>query len=178
MAGDEALDDMIRYGKVASIDLAAARCVIATGDIETQPIRWLELRAGRTRTWSPPTIGEQVLLLCPAGDVEGAIAVRGVVSDAFPPAGDSERELIEFSDGTIIAYDPEQRLFELLAGAGRLRLVATGGIDIEGRVAIKGDVSIVGKVSASDDVVAAGKSLKDHVHLQVQPGGGVSGKPQ
>lgn len=175
---DDDTHDMIRYGKVVSIDLAAARCVIETGDIETQPIKWLELRAGRTRTWSPPSIGEQVILLCPGGDIAGAIAIRGVSSDAYPPLGNNGRELIEFGDGTVIAYDPDQRLVELLAGAGRLRLVATGGISIEGPISIKGDMSIEGKATATVDFVASGKSLKDHIHLQVQPGGGVSGKPQ
>ena len=178
MAADDTLHDMIRYGKVASVDLAAGRCVVATGDIQTQPVRWIEMRAGRTRTWSPPTIGEQVVLLSPAGDIEGAIVLRGVASDAHPPAGDSVRELIEFSDGTVIAYHPESHLFELLAGDGRLRLVAKGGIEIEGSVSIKGDLSIDGRATASDDVIAAGKSLKGHIHLQVQPGSGVSGKPQ
>ncbi len=178
MAVADALDEMIRYGKVATVDLAAGLCVVSTGDIVSQPIKWLEIRAGRTRTWSPPSIGEQVVLLCPGGDIAGAIAVRGVSSDAYPPAGNSERELIEFSDGTVIAYDPTAHLFELLAGEGRLRVTATGGLSIEGRVSITGSLQVDGKISATDDVEAAGKSLTDHVHLQVQPGSGVSGKPQ
>jgi phage baseplate assembly protein V len=178
MADADAFDDMIRYGKVDSVDLAAGRCVIRVGDILTQPVKWLELRAGRTRTWSPPSTGEQVVLLCPAGDIAGAIAIRGVSSDAYRSAGDSERELIEFGDGTIIAYDPAAHLFELLAGAGRLRVAATGGLSIEGPVTITGSLAVDGKISATDDVEAAGKSLTDHVHLQVQPGSGVSGRPR
>lgn len=175
---DDDAHEMIRYGKVDALDLAAGRCVVATGDIRTQPIRWLELRAGRTRTWSPPTIGEQVILLCPAGDIVGAIAVRGVASNAFPPAGNSTRELIEFGDGTVIAYDAETHLFELLAGTGRLRIVATGGLEIEGPVSLKGNLSIEGTATASDDMVARGKSLATHTHTGVQSGAAFSGPPR
>jgi phage baseplate assembly protein V len=48
------------------------------------PIRWIERRAGRTRTWSPPSQGEQVVLLCPGGEIGAAVALRGLFSSACP----------------------------------------------------------------------------------------------
>jgi len=177
MADAETADDLIRYAKVTSVDLGAGRCVVAIGDIVSQPLKWLECRAGRTRTWSPPTVGEQVVVLSPGGDIVGAIILRGVSSDAHPPAGTTARELIEFPDGTVIAYDAESHLLEVLASTGSVRMVARD-FTLEGPVKIRGPVEVEGAITASEDVVAAGKSLKSHIHTKVQAGAAVSGPPQ
>lgn len=176
------LDELIRYGKVDTVDLAAGTLVASTGDIVTQPIRWLELRAGATRTWSPPNEGEQLVILCPSGDIEGAIALRGVTSDAHPHVGNSKRELVEFTDGTVIAYDPEAHAFELLAGTGTIRLVAET-VTIDADVTITRDLQVDGKVHADgliesdDDVKASSISLKQHKHGGVQAGAAQTGVP-
>jgi hypothetical protein len=72
------LGEMIRYGRVTAVDLAAARVMVELGDLSTTPIRWITPAAGDTRIWSPPTIGEQVIVMAPDGDIAGAIAVRGI----------------------------------------------------------------------------------------------------
>lgn len=173
------LGELIRFGAVASVDLAVGRCTIDTGDVVSGPIRWIELRAGRTRTWSPPSVGEQVLLICPEGELAAGVALRGISSDAFPPAGDAVRELVEFEDGAVIAYDPVTHALEaVLPGGATARIVAPGGVTIDADVRILGDVAIEGKVDATGDVVGQGKSLATHRHLAVQPGNGVSGTPQ
>ena len=178
------LEGLIRYAKVDSVDLGAGTLVASAGDVVTHGIRWLESRSGGTRTWSPPSVGEQIIILCPSGDIAGAIALRGVPSGARPYPGNTERELIDFADGTVIAYDPAAHLFEILAGAGQVKVIAAGGVSIEGPTSIKGDVSIEGDValqgtlSASDDVVADGKSLKSHRHPGITRGGAISDPPQ
>lgn len=166
-------DGLIRLGKVASVDLAAARCTVTIDDdAETPPLRWIETAMGATRTWNPPSEGEQVLVLCPAGEIAGAVVLRGIVSDAFPAAGNSARELIRFTDGAEIAYDPESHELEAVLPAGAtMMLVADGGITITG------DITLTGKLTASDDVIAAGKSLKTHTHGGVQSGGSTTGAP-
>jgi phage baseplate assembly protein V len=173
MDEDDALEGLIRYGQVASVDLAAGRCVVSTGDVLTQPIRWIELRAGRTRSWSPPSPGEQILLLCPGGDTAGAIALRGVSSAAHPPIGDPTRELIEFPDGAVLAYDATAHaLTAILPAAGTARIEAPGGINLVG------PLSVEGEISATGDVTGKGVSLADHVHGLVKLGTDKSGKPE
>jgi phage baseplate assembly protein V len=179
------LDRVARYGTIESVDLAAARCVVRAGDVLTHPIRWAAAAAGATRSWSPPSVGEQVLILCPGGDDAAAIALRGIGSTANPAPGDSLRELVRFSDGTILAYDPEaQRLELLVAAGGTVHLVADGGLTIDapvtinGDVTIAGDVAVTGKIDATGDVVGQGTALHTHKHTGVQTGGGVSGVPQ
>jgi hypothetical protein len=69
-------------------------------------------------------------------------------------------------------------LIAILPGGATVRIDADGGLSISGPVTVDGDIRSTGTITADTDVVGAGKSLKDHVHLSVQAGGAVSGKPQ
>lgn len=166
-------DQLIRFGTIASVDLGAARCVVTLDDDSASPpIRWIELRMGRTRTWSPPSDGEQVVLLCPAGEIGAAVALRGLASDAFGPLGDSLTEIVEFLDGARLSYDPEAHgLVIALPSGGAVRVVASGGVRIEG------DLACTGTISADGDVQTNGISLKGHHHDKVQAGAALSGGP-
>lgn len=164
--------ELLRFGTIASIDLAGARCVVQAGDVVTGPIRWAEGRAGATRTWSPPSIGEQVLLLCPEGEPAAGVAMRGIASTANPPAGDSLRELIRFQDGAVIAYDPVAHALEAILPGG-----ATAMIQADGGITLIGDVTLTGTLTASGDVIASGISLTGHAHGGVQAGGASTGAP-
>ena len=163
------IGDLLREGVV--IERIGATCRVAIGDLESGPIPWLAGRAGDAAIWSPPSVGEQVIVLSPEGDIERAIVLPGIFSDAHPAPGDDTTH-IAFADGTWIGYDP---------GAGEA-MVALGdgtGLTIApGKIRINGDVEIAGKLTATDDVVGAGKSLKDHLHTKVQAGAAISGPPQ
>ena len=57
---------MIRIGVVSDLDLqdaAAPRVKCQSGGTETDWIPWCSGRAGSTRRWSAPSVGEQVLRL-------------------------------------------------------------------------------------------------------------------
>jgi phage baseplate assembly protein V len=175
---DAELGELIRFGTIAEVDLAAARCVVTAGGVSTGPVRWLQGRAGGTRHWSPPTVGEQALLICPEGDIAGGIALLGVSCTAFPPAGDQLREILAFADGAQISYDPEAHALAAHLPAGAtVTIVADGGVAIQGDVAITGNVQVTGHVTASEDVVAGGISLKSHKHGGVQAGAAETGAP-
>lgn len=172
MSDAAGLDEMLRFGTIASVDLAAARCVVETGDVLSPPCRWIEPRAGATRTWSPPSIGEQVLLLCPGGDLAAGVALRGIYSDAMPSPGNSLRELIRYKDGAEISYDPETHALEVnLPDGANVTIVAQGGIGMIG------DLHVSGTINASIDVITNGISLKSHKHGGVQAGGAQTGEP-
>ena len=177
------LATLVRLGTVLSVDLAEARCIVRYGDpdgeddAETPPIRWLMPRAGLTRIWSPPSVGEQVLLLAPDGQLGAAIALTGIVQDSFPPLGNSKAEAIEWEDGAKITYDPKAHaLTAILPANGTALIEATGGIILRGDVTIDGDLTVQGAaqvdetLTATEDVVADGISLTGHTHGGVQPG--------
>lgn len=179
------LSELIRLGSVASVHLAAGMCTVRYGNpddeeggAETPPIRWLALRAGKTRAWSPPSVGEQAIILVPDGQLAGAIALIGIYSDAFPAPGSTLAELIEYEDGAVIGYDPEGHALTAILPAGATAEVeAPGGITLRGPVTIEGDVTLNGKMDATGDVKAGGISLKTHKHGGVQAGGAQTGAP-
>ena len=165
--------DLARFGTVASVDVDAATCRVRIGDIETGDIPWLTGRAGAARIWSPPSIGEQVLLICPEGDTAAAIALPGVYSNARPaPESGDASVSIHFEDGTRLGYDPASKALTVaIAESGTASIVATGGL------AIRGDVTVEGSITASADVRAGEISLQNHRHDEVQVGTAISGKP-
>lgn len=178
MAGRDHADEegrlvaLVRVGTVASVDLAAGRCTVDVGDVVSGPIRWLAPRAGTTRVWSPVSVGEQGMLLCPGGDIAGAVFLPGIFSDAHPAPGDSLAELIEYQDGARIGYDPDTHALTAILPAG-----ATADIVADGGLSITGDVTLNGMLTATGDVVADGISLKSHKHGGVQAGGAQTGAP-
>jgi phage baseplate assembly protein V len=190
-AGDENfegdLGDLANYGRVIEVDHGTGKVRVQLGDVETGWIRWSTGRAGTTRIWSPPSIGEQVAVIAPSGDIEGAFALGGFHSDEHPPAGDSARQLIHFPDGAVIAYDPEGHALEAhLPGDATVSIIAAGGVTIdtgEGGALIKGDVRIEGElhvtqdIGSDGDVLAGTVSLKHHRHGGIQAGGAISGEP-
>ena len=173
-------DRMIRLGTVASVDLAAARTTITLDDGATSPpLRWIEHRNGATASWSPPSVGEQVVLLCPGGEIGAGLVLRGIPSDAHPPAGNSATEIVRFADGAVISYDPQgHALVAMLPAGATVAVTAAGGLTFTGPVAIDGDVSITGAVTATGDITGMGTSLHTHKHSQVAGGSAVSGPPQ
>ncbi|KRA15358.1 phage baseplate assembly protein V [Lysobacter sp. Root604] len=179
------LGNAIRLGTVAEVDLVLARCRIDTGEVKTDFLPWFVPRAGETIEWSAPTVGEQGVLLCPGGDTNGAVFLRGIYSDAFAaPANAAGQHLVRFRDGALIQYDDESHaLAATLPSGGTAEITADGGVTINGPLTVNGDTQIngdayvSGMATAQTDVIGGGKSLKNHPHKNVQPGSGVSGPP-
>lgn len=174
---------LIRLGTIATVDLAAARCTVRIGDPDeddavSPPVRWLALRAGKTRRWSPPSEGEEVVLLCPDGQIGNGVALCGLFNDNFPAPADDETDVIEYEDGARIAYDPASHaLTAVLPAGGTASIEAPGGITLKGDVTIDGTLHASGQIDSDADVQAAGISLKNHKHGNVQAGAAQTGTP-
>lgn len=78
-----ALRNMIRTGLVVETDLNAGRCRVQTGGMCTDWLQWLTCRAGRSRTWWAPSVGEQVLILAVGGELDTAFC-RGFIPAITP----------------------------------------------------------------------------------------------
>lgn len=173
------LGDLAREGVVESVNLAAGTARVRFGDLVTGEVPWLAPRSGKTRAWCPPSAGEQVLVISPEGRTSSAIIVGSLSSDENPHPANDDSSLVTFDDGAAIGYDPvAHRLTIRLPAGATIAVEADGGATWKGDLALVGNLDVTGKVQAEEDVVGAGKSLKDHVHVGVQPGQGVSGKPQ
>ncbi len=72
------ITNLIRTGVVTEVDRENWLCRVKTGELETNWISWLTLRAGNARTWWRPSEGEQVVLLSLGGNLETAFALTEV----------------------------------------------------------------------------------------------------
>lgn len=180
------IENLIRIGTIAEVDLVKARVRVQTGDLLTGWLPWPAARAGDDREWDPPTVNEQVVLLSPSGQLANGVAILGVFSDAHPANGDRAKlHRRTYSDGAVIEYDSHaHHLRAHLPGGGTTELISDGGVHIVGDITLDGDLiqtgnqQVTGNVEVTVDVVAAGISLVHHVHGGVQSGGGSTGAPK
>lgn len=100
------LENLIRIGTVHSVDHAAVRCRVQSGGLVTQWLRWHTARAGQTRTWDPPTVGEQCMILSPSGEPGNGLVFYGFDSDQIqPPSNSPDDHVTEYPDGARISYN-------------------------------------------------------------------------
>lgn len=102
------ISNLIRTGIVTDIDLDEGLCRVQTGGMETTWLNWLTCRAGRSRVWWAPSVGEQVLLLAIGGELDTAFVLPGIFSDDNPaPSASPDALHVSFPDGAVIEYEPE-----------------------------------------------------------------------
>ncbi|ANF85160.1 Phage P2 baseplate assembly gpV-like protein [Pseudomonas antarctica] len=179
------LENLIRFGVIADVQVEPPRVKVMTGKLTTAWLPWLAPRAGSDREWDPPTIGEQVILFSPSGQLANGIVVTGVFSDHIPANGNrAGLHRRTYADGSVIEYDSvAHHLNATLADGGTTNLISRGGINLVGDIKHQGDYiqtgnqTVTGRVDVSIDVVAAGVSLVKHPHTGVKVGGDQSGVP-
>ncbi|MCQ5469351.1 phage baseplate assembly protein V [Pantoea brenneri] len=102
------LRNLIRIGTVSEVNLDNGLCRVDTGQNTTGWLHWLTARAGKTRAWNAPSVGEQVLILCLGGELDTGFVLPGIFSDASPaPSASADALHWSFPDGAVIEYEPE-----------------------------------------------------------------------
>ncbi|MFT4327287.1 MAG: phage baseplate assembly protein V [Wolbachia pipientis] len=102
------LDNLIRLGTVEEVNCGMAKVrVKMIGNILTDWLPWVTARAGEDRSWSAPSIGEQVIVLSPSGEIAKGIVLPAIYYAKYPPPEGSKEEVsgFIFKDGTIVYYD-------------------------------------------------------------------------
>lgn len=172
------LGDLIREGTVESVDLANGTMRFRSGDLVSGDIPWLAGRSGKTRKWSPVSIGEQGVMICPEGDTARGFFLPGIFSNAHPAPSGENVELVEYEDGARVSYDPAAHaLTAILPNGGTARIEAPGGITLAGPVRIEGTLDVSKTISATGEITGAGVKLSKHQHGLVKAGTDKSGDP-
>lgn len=97
---------MIRFGVIADVDLANARVTCTVGGLTTDWLPWHAGRAGTTRRWSAPTVGEQVIVFAPGGETSLGFVMPGFYQDAHAaPSNSADVDMTQYPDGTTVQYD-------------------------------------------------------------------------
>ncbi|MCQ8229098.1 phage baseplate assembly protein V [Pantoea trifolii] len=101
------LRNLIRIGTVSAVKLDDGLCRVDTGSNTTGWLHWLNARAGKTRSWNAPSVGEQVLVLCLGGELDTGFVLPGIFSDDNPaPSASADALHWSFPDGAVIEYEP------------------------------------------------------------------------
>jgi phage baseplate assembly protein V len=140
------IGDINRLGTIEAVDLDGPTCRVRIGDLVTGDIPWVALRAGGKILWSPPTIGEQCLLICPEADTAAGVALLGIYSTAHPaPSSSPDVDLARYPDGAETSYDSAEHVLRAILPEGaRVEIVAPAGIviDAPAGVRFKGSISV------------------------------------
>lgn len=126
--------NMIRCGRVVEVDPGAGTVRIDIGAdgeaLITPPIRWPE-RAGDRRSWNPPTVGEDMTVLSPTGEIGvGSIATYGGFTAGTPaPSGRGDAAVYAFGGVTITVEGELVRIQapRVLVDAAAIDLGGEGG---------------------------------------------------
>lgn len=180
------LANVVRPGRIEALDAERARARVryaAEPAAVTAWLPWLAAAAGADRAWRAPTVGEQVLLLAPGGDLAAAFVLAGLYQDAFPPpATEPAQRTFAFEDGARLAYDaaahalratlPEGATAALAAPGG---LTITGDLTLDGALTVKaaatleGELAVAGTIQA-DDAIRARKTIRSDADVRDRAG--------
>lgn len=166
-----ALRNMIRTGVIVETDLSTGRCRVQTGGIYTDWLQWLTHRAGRSRTWWAPSVGEQVLILAIGGELDTAFVLPAIFSDDHAaPSASADAWHVSFPDGAVMEYEPE---------TGALTVSGIKTADVTASESISATVPVVMVKAATrvtldtPEVVCTNRLIT--ATLEVQKGGKMSG---
>ena len=178
------LENIGRTGTVTEIDEENWRVRVQSGGLETTWLRWNAQRAGAFKVWVPPSIGEQVWLLCLGGNTDTAIIGGSLYSNDNPAPGATRNEMVVTApDGARFRYDAE---------AGALQVTGIKSAVIEASVIVTLDAPEVnctnllraknlditegGEMSGNFNhkggkFISNGVQVDDHDHGNVERGG-------
>lgn len=98
---DRRIENIIRVGKVTSVDPGTATAIVDFGDLPSPPLPVGQLGAGAIQFWWMPSAGEQVLVACEGGDIaQGTIVCSIYAGNA--PSSDGAVPQINLAGGKMI----------------------------------------------------------------------------
>jgi phage baseplate assembly protein V len=149
--------NLFRVGKVAEVDRAKGRVKVQFQGVTSAWLPWMTGRAGAVRDWNPPSIGEQVCVCAPSGELGAGFIMPGSINYDGNPAPDS-RENVQ----------------KLTLPAGGSYEISVGGMTL---VLAGGKLTLNGSIEVTGDVKAGTISLKNHNHVHTAAEPAPTGAP-
>ena len=98
--------NIIRTGTVTAVEIGRG-CRVQTGNLQTDWLPVVTLRAGAARSSWMPSVGEQVVILSVGGELTTAVVLPGIFSDEYNEPTDSlTANHTTYPDGAVIEYEP------------------------------------------------------------------------
>jgi phage baseplate assembly protein V len=121
------LANVTRAGTILEADYAKARVRVKLGKNTTAWLPWVSSRAGGDKTWHAPEVGEQVLVLSPAGDLCAGFVLGGVYKQDRPANADAATvSRTTYADGAVVEYDRAAHAYAITIPAGGKATVKAG----------------------------------------------------
>lgn len=175
------LENLIRIGTIIDVDLSGEIPLyrVKTGELETDWIAATTQRAGTAKKSHAYTIGEQVVLMAPSGDMGAAMVSHALNSAANQyPDNHPTRDRTVYPDGAVIEYDPSSGALDVTGiktatiQAGVLITIDcpeskfTGNVEIDGNALVKQVLTYQGGLNNS------GSSSGATIHGPITHSGG------
>ncbi|EKS6929045.1 MULTISPECIES: phage baseplate assembly protein V [Enterobacter] len=180
------ITNLIRSGTVTEVDRENWLCRVKVGELETNWINWLTLRAGGARTWWCPSPDEQVVVLSMGGNLETAFALPAIYSSQFAPPSDSvDASVTQYPDGGWFEYEPATGRWHVrgiksmvIEAADNITLKTSDFVVEANTTRINSEVVINGAVTQGGGPMSSnGIVVDNHAHNKVKSGGDTSGGP-
>ncbi len=154
---DRRQNNFLREGTVTELFAEEGLARVDAHGLVSKKVPWLQ-RAGSIREWTPPAIGERIVLISPSGEPGQGLILPGGYTGRFPQPHDKAGEK-RVTVGEVSITQTGEGVF-IEAGGVRVEITADGLRVLGGRV--------VHNVKSIGD---------DHKHLGVKPGGGITDIP-
>ncbi len=172
---DRRLSAMVIPGTISAVQLKPLRVRVADGDgWESAWLRAFTMSAGVVRTWRPPSVGEDAIILSPSGLPEQGLVIAGLNGSEFEQNDElANITAVDFPDGSRDSHDHEkkERTIAIPAG-GKLTLsVGASSLVIEDeQITLKTTNLIVDNVLSTFKGMATVEKLLTYLN-------GMSGSP-
>lgn len=160
------LDNLIQIGTITAVDTENRALVrVQIHERVTDWFPYKMLANSHIKTWTPPHVGEQVIVLSPYGEGDDGVVLGSIFNkdQKEPTAANDHTSVVEFSDGTIITYDTTAKALTINA-IGSVAITAPSG------ASITGNVTVIGNLTVSGTITDEKGSLSAHIHSGVMSG--------
>ncbi len=169
------LQNLIRLGTIAEVKGAKARVRLGP-TLTTEWLKWATRRAGSTRTWSAPTLGEQVIVFSPGGDLTRGIIVPALYSQAFdaPETSDSIHTT-HYPDGAVVQYNHAAHALTATLPGGTATITADKVTSNAPSTICTGDLTVMKNLIVKQSTTVEGATaLNGGVNAKAGATGGVA----
>ncbi|QKY07996.1 phage baseplate assembly protein V [Janthinobacterium lividum] len=169
------LQNLIRLGTIAEVKGAKARVRLGP-TLTTEWLNWATPRAGSTRTWSAPTVGEQVIVFSPGGDLTRGIILPALYSQAFDaPETSPTIHTTHYPDGAVVQYDHAAHALTATLPSGTATITADKVTSNAPNTICTGDLTVMGNLLVEQSATVNGATtLNGGVNAKAGAAGGVA----
>ena len=197
------IENLIRPGVICKTN--GDRVKVRTGELITAWLPWFTHRAGKSRSWWRPSVGEQVFILSPNGNLSLGCVLPSLYCNSNPaPAKSADGYFVTFPDGASFEYEPETSQLtikgiktavieaseQITAKAGSKIQLDTPLVECSDHVTFKSFSASGGGAKGNTGTLTGnvihrqgqlssnGIVLDSHTHIGVKAGADSTGKPQ